>query len=679
MPFGLKNAGATYQRLVNAMFKSQIGRNVEVYVDDMLVKSLKSEDHLADLEETFSVLRRYKMRLNPAKCAFGVSSGKFLGFMVSHRGIEANPEKIKAVLEMESPQNTKQLQRLTGRIAALNRFISRSTDKCLPFFKILKKAFVWGEECEEAFRQLKSYLVNPPLLSRTIEGEPLYVYLAVSNSAVSSVLIREDQGVQRPVYYTSRALRGAESRYPQIEKLAFALVTSARKLRPYFQAHTVRVLTDHPLKRVLFKPDTSGRLVNWAVELGEFDIEYLPRPAIKGQALADFIAEFTSPNNQEDRPVNNLWKICVDGSATKRRSGAGIVLTTPEGQEIKHAIRMDFKTTNNEAEYEAVIAGLTIAHELGAENVEVHTDSRVIAGHILGEYEAKGEKMKKYLVKVKELATRFAHFHVKKVPREENVEADRLARIGSAQEEELEGSEEQVRLLPSPAILGGPQVCVIRDPPEWAREIFRYITEGQLPADRKAATKIRLKASKYTVVDGSIYRRGLTLPLLKCLSQDEADYALKEIHEGVCGSHSGGRILAHKAIRAGYYWPKMYQQSMEMVRACDKCQKFANDQKSPPEELTPITSPWPFSMWGVDIVGPLPPGKGGVKFVVVAVDYFTKWVEAEALVHITSQNITKFLWRSVICRYGLPHAFVTDNGKQFDCQAFRDWCEGLQS
>jgi ribonuclease HI len=675
MPFGLKNAGATYQRLVNAMFKDQIGRNVEVYVDDMLVKSLKSKDHLTDLEETFGILRHYKMKLNPAKCAFGVSSGKFLGFMVSHRGIEANPEKIKAVLEMESPQNTKQLQRLTGRVAALNRFISRSTDKCLPFFKILKKAFVWGEECEEAFRQLKSYLVNPPLLSRTAEGEPLYVYLAVSDSAVSSVLIREDQGVQKPVYYTSRALRGAESRYPQIEKLAFALVTSARRLRPYFQAHTVRVLTDHPLKRVLFKPDTSGRLVNWAVELGEFDIEYLPRPAIKGQALADFIAEFTSPVAQEDQPVDDLWKIGVDGSATKKRSGAGIVLITPEGQEMKHAVRMDFKTTNNEAEYEAVVAGLTIAHELGARNVEIHTDSRVVAGHILGEYEAKGEKMKKYLMKVKELSSRFSHFSVKKVPREENMEADRLARIGSAQEEELGSSEEQVRSLPSPSILDGPQICVVQNPPEWATEIFRYITEGQLPEDRKAATKIRQKASKYTVIDGFLYRRGLTLPLLKCLSKDEADQALKEIHGGVCGSHSGGRILAHKAIRAGYYWPKMYQQSMEMVKACDKCQKFANDQKSPPEELTSITSPWPFSMWGVDIVGPLPPGKGGVKFVVVAVDYFTKWVEAEALVHITSQNITKFLWRSVICRYGLPHAFVTDNGKQFDCQAFRDWCK----
>jgi hypothetical protein len=211
-----------------------------------------------------------------------------------------------------------------------------------------------------------------------------------------------------------------------------------------------------------------------------------------------------------------------------------------------------------------------------------------------------------------------------------------------------------------------------------AMEIFRYIIEGQLPADRKATVRICLKASKYTVIDGSFYRRGQTLPLLRCLSQDEADYALKEIHERTCGSYSGGCVLAYKAIRAWYYWPKMYQQSMEMVKACEKCQKFANDQKNPLKELTPITSPWPFSMLGVDIVGPLPPEKGGVKFVVVAVDYFTKWKEAEALVHITFQNITRFLWRSVVCRYGLPHAFITNNGKQFDYQAFQDWCDDLK-
>jgi len=217
------------------------------------------------------------MKLNPAKCAFGVSSGKFLGFMVSSRGIEANPKKVRAVLEMQAPRTTKQLQQLTGRIAALNRFISRSTDKCLPFFKILRKAFVWNDECEVAFGHLKEYLANPPLLSSPEEGEILYLYLAMSPSSVSSVLVREESGLQKPIHFTSRALHGAEERYPRIEKLAFALITSARRLRPYFQAHAIRVLTEYPLKKVLQKPDLSGRLVNWAVELGEFDLEFYSR------------------------------------------------------------------------------------------------------------------------------------------------------------------------------------------------------------------------------------------------------------------------------------------------------------------------------------------------------------------------------------------------------------------
>ena len=147
MPFGLKNVRATYQRLVNHMFRPQIGQNVEVYVDDMLVKSQDKKIHLDDLQETFDTLRQYNMKLNPSKCAFGVSSGKFLGFMVSHRGIEANPDKIQAILDMKPLQNVKEVQSLTGRVAALNRFVSKATDKCLPFFRVLKKAFEWTDDC----------------------------------------------------------------------------------------------------------------------------------------------------------------------------------------------------------------------------------------------------------------------------------------------------------------------------------------------------------------------------------------------------------------------------------------------------------------------------------------------------------------------------------------------------
>ena len=211
MPFRLKNARATYQRLVNQMFKKQIGRNVEVYIDDMLVKSKEEKDQLDNLKETFKTLRQYSMKLNLSKCAFGVSSGKFLGFTVSRRGIEANPEKVRAILEMSFLKAIKEVQSLTGRVAALNRFVLKATDKCLLFFKTLKQAFVWMDECEAAFQELKRYLSNPPLSSPSKEGDDLFLYLVVSTTAVSATLIRDENKIQLPVYYISQAFQGAKA------------------------------------------------------------------------------------------------------------------------------------------------------------------------------------------------------------------------------------------------------------------------------------------------------------------------------------------------------------------------------------------------------------------------------------------------------------------------------------
>ena len=243
MPFGLKNVGATYQRLVNRMFQKQIGMTMEVYMDDMLVKSTTAELHIAHLSKAFQILRKYNMKLNPVKCAFGVSAGKFLGFIVNHRGIEANPDKIKVVLDMPPLSGIKEVRRLTGRIAALRRFVSRASDKCQPFFYVLKKAFQWDTKCEEAFSALKTYLSSPLILVSPIEGELLTLYLAVSDFSTSAVLVRDKDRVQHLVYYCRRALRGAEERYLRMEKLILALVTAARKLRPYFQAHTIEVPT----------------------------------------------------------------------------------------------------------------------------------------------------------------------------------------------------------------------------------------------------------------------------------------------------------------------------------------------------------------------------------------------------------------------------------------------------
>ena len=315
MPFGLKNAGATYQRLVNRMFQKQIGTSMEVYIDHMLVKSTAAELHIAHMSEAFQILREYNMKLNPSKYAFGVSAGRFLGFIVNHRGIEANPDKIKAVLDMPSLTSIKEVHRMTGRIAALSRFVSRASDKCQPFFRVSKKAFQWDANYEKAFSVLKTYLSSPPILVSPSKGELLTLYLAVSDFSTSAVLVRDKDRVQHLVYYCSRALRGAEERYPKMEKLILALVTAARKLRPYFQAHTIEVPTEYPMKQVLHKPETSGRLMKWAIELSEFDIRYKPKTAIKGQVLADFVMEFTSiepassTQTATDLPI---WRLSVD-------------------------------------------------------------------------------------------------------------------------------------------------------------------------------------------------------------------------------------------------------------------------------------------------------------------------------------------------------------------------------
>ena len=217
---------------------------MEVYVDDILVKSKEELAHLDDFRETFATFKQYQMKLNPGKCIFGVVSGKFLGFMVSQRGIKANPKKVQAIINMASPKTVKEVQKLIGRITVINRFVSRATDKCLPFFKTLKQAFVWTDECEVAFQELKRYLSNPSLLSSSKEGESLQLYLAMSGTVVSAALVREEDKKQLIVYYVSQAFQGAEFSYPRIEKIAFALIMASRKLRQYFQASPILVMTN---------------------------------------------------------------------------------------------------------------------------------------------------------------------------------------------------------------------------------------------------------------------------------------------------------------------------------------------------------------------------------------------------------------------------------------------------
>jgi hypothetical protein len=271
MSFGLKNAGATYQRAIQACFKRQLNKNVEAYVDDVVVKTRDSSTLIDDLEETFASLREYRWKLNPNKCVFGVPSGKLLGFIISQHGIEANPEKISAITSMKAPTCIKDVQKLTGCMAALNRFISKLGERGLPFFKLLKhqEKFVWTPEADQALAQLKDFLSKPPDLTAPCKGEQLLLYLTATTHVVSTAIIveRQEDGhaypVQRPVYFVSEVLSESKARYQPVQKLLYAVLITSRKLRHYFQEYSISVVTDYPLRDILRNQDATGRISKW--------------------------------------------------------------------------------------------------------------------------------------------------------------------------------------------------------------------------------------------------------------------------------------------------------------------------------------------------------------------------------------------------------------------------------
>jgi hypothetical protein len=267
MPFGLRNAGATYQRCMNHVFGEHIGRTVEAYVDDIVVKMRKASDLLSDLEMTFKCLRAKGVKLNPEKCVFGV-----LGFIVSERGIKANlekiAEKIAAITNMGPIKDLKGVQRVMGCLAALSRFISRLGERGLPLYRLLRKIerFTGTPEAEETLENLKALLTSAPILVPPAAGEALLIYVAATTQVVSAAIMVEkrEEGhaliIQRPVYFISEVLSETKIRYPQIQKLLYAVILTRRKLRHYFESHPVTVVSSFPLGEIIQCREASGRI-----------------------------------------------------------------------------------------------------------------------------------------------------------------------------------------------------------------------------------------------------------------------------------------------------------------------------------------------------------------------------------------------------------------------------------
>nr|GEW83692.1 reverse transcriptase domain-containing protein [Tanacetum cinerariifolium] len=544
MPFGLKNAGAAYQRLMDKAFEGHVGRNIEVYVDDLVIKSHTKAEMVRDVEETFRTLRKVNMKLNPKKCSFGLPEGVFLG----------------------------------GKISAA----VSDHKKC-----IKKSDFRWTTKAEQAFQQLKQHLSELPLLVAPKPQKELIMYLSANYGAVNAVLMTERGTTQTPIYFISHTLLGPELNYSPMEKLVLSLFFAAKRLRRYFQAHPITVITDQPIKQVMTRPDVAGRLQKRSIMLGEHNITYRPRTSVKGQILADFLIEMPGDVSQAASAAvtqEEPWTLFTDGSSCVDGSGAGVILTNPEGVEFTYALRFQFAASINEAKYEALVAGLRIAMQMGVKNVQVLV-----------------EVLENKSIKEKEVAA-----------------------------------------------------VIEEDGPTWMTHIVDYLKEGVLPRDKKEARKLRLKA------------RSL-----------QADYVMRKIHEGSCSMHAGPSSVVAKSIQLGYYWPTMHKDARDMIRKCNDCQIHRPITRHPQQSLTPITALWRFYKWGINIAGPFLEGPGKVKFLMVAMDYFMKWIEAKAVATITGGQVKKFVWENIVCRFGIPGEIISDNGKQFADNPFKDWCGKL--
>ncbi|GJV42653.1 reverse transcriptase domain-containing protein [Tanacetum coccineum] len=400
MPFGLRNVRATYHRLVDKAFYKQIGRNLEVYVDDLVIKSRTEDEIVRDMEETFQTLREINMKLNPKKCTFGIAEGMFLGYKVSTRGLKVCPDKVDAVLSLPSPKCLKDVQKLNGKLA--------STTKA-----------------EEAFKQMKQLIAELPMLVAPMEKEELVVYLAAAKEMISAVLMTEREAKQMPIYFVSRALRGPEVNYTSMEKLVLALVHASKRLKR-------------------------------------------PRVSVKGQILADFIVERPeeeSPDTLmgEEEELPEPWILFTDGSSCTDGSGAGLILTNPEGMEFTYALRFRFDATNNKAEYEALIAGLKIAEKIG-------------------------------------------------VPRSENKKADALSKITTTSFAHL-SKQVLVEELKEKSISTVEVLAVVEEEGDtWMTPIFKYLMDGTLPAEVKKARAVKRKSWRFSIINGTLYKKSFLGP-----------------------------------------------------------------------------------------------------------------------------------------------------------------------
>jgi ribonuclease HI len=438
------------------------------------------------------------------------------------------------------------------------------------------------------------------------------------------------------MYYISEVLSKTKVRYPQIQKPLYTVVLTRCKLRHYFEAHPVTVVSSFLLEEIIQNPDAAGRITKWSVELMGETLAYAPRKAIKSQILADFVAEWTDTQLPLPQIQAECWTLYFDGSVMKTGVGAGSLFMSPLGEHKRYAVHLHFLASNNMAEYEALLCGLRITIETGITRLDIRGDSQLVIDQVMENASCHDDMMEAYCNGIWAVEDRFYGIELNHVPRRYNEEANELAKISSG------------RITVPPNI--------------FARDVAKLSINLELtPSSQEEPSGAPSNPTSAEPMDEDPSNEAFVLSLLEsstalgvlqqCVPIPQGRELLRDIHVGVCGHHAASRTLMANAFRQGFYWPTTVADASEIVRTCEGCQFYARKTNLPTHTLQTIPVTWPFAVWGLDIVGPLRKVPGGYTYLLVAIDKFSKWVEVRPITNLRAEQAVMF-FIDIIYQFG---------------------------
>ncbi|MCO5555441.1 hypothetical protein L7F22_008986 [Adiantum nelumboides] len=624
-------------------------------------------------------------QLNPKKCHIGEDEVILLGHKVSYKGIEVDPSKAKALIDLPSPKSLKEVISFVQKVKYMSRFIHLASVLLHPLQRLTQQVeFVWSKELEEYFCSIKVVLSELPTLMPPCWEFTFFVSSSVGKEIFGAVLLQQDPHStrMRPVYLASRVMNAVEKNYTEAEFIMLSLVFAVRKFRSYLLPKPFIILTaENMFPWVSSQMTLSTRISKWIMELQEFQYSFNVEDSVRAQLAGILtyrvherdikVLEVKTLPLPPPKSLPNAFTLFFDGAFRKAtgKAGGGLVLHDSNGEVVmKKHVKLPDSTSNNEAEYNILLHGLQVCVSQKIRRLMVKGDALLIVKQILGIWACKNERLREKVQAIRRLFNQFEEVQLYHIPRKQDEVVDLFAQKAVACDE----SEVQVILA----------ATTIKQPRYQGMEslapIVSYILEGKFLQSFTKAQKQRLmeKASSYLFLEGALYQRGKDQVCRRISTVEEIPSILEGLHEEACGGHFAQELTAKKILLFGYVWPSLHIDVQHWFKSCHKCQVNGNKHLlHGPRQL--VLANGPFEKWSIDAMGPLPRTKNGKLYILVAIDYMTRWIEAQSVTRVNEKTVCRFDYTHICCRFGTPLEIVSDNGPGFRKGLLTEVCEEL--